>query len=116
MTEPTNPELKIFECLEYIKVTAKKYAKAKAEALYLTEFRKSQKAILMTLAEGNGVESAAKQERDAYASLKYTEHLKALRIAVEEAEAYRWKLIAAQAQIEVWRTLESSSRLERKII
>jgi hypothetical protein len=54
------------------------------------------------------------QEREAYASSKYKEHLKALQGAVEAREELRWMLIAAQARIEVWRSQEASNRAEGK--
>jgi len=37
-----------------------------------------------------------------------------LRVAIEEAERLRWLMIAAEAKIEVWRSLESSARMEGK--
>jgi len=42
--------------------------------------------------------------------------LKALQVAVEEEERLRWLMVAAEARIEVWRTLESSRRIEKKTI
>ena len=41
------------------------YAKAKAEAEYLKEFRKSKKALLMVEAEQKGLKTG--QERESYA-------------------------------------------------
>lgn len=84
-----------------------KYAKAKATRVYLEEYRKTIKALMM---QASGEPSAAAQEREAYAHPEYIAHLEALRQAVEEEEALRWKLIAAQAAIETWRSQEASNR------
>jgi hypothetical protein len=54
------------------------------------------------------------QEREAYASSRYKDHLLALQHAVEVREELRWMLIAAQARIEVWRSQEASNRAEGK--
>ena len=82
-------------------------AKAKAERVYLEEYRKSLKALLMAASKQT---SAALQERDAYADKSYTDHLTALRHAVEAEEALRWRMVVSQAAIEVWRSQEASNR------
>jgi len=107
-------EINIFKALDYIRDNSKAYAKAKAERIYLEEFRKSKKAILMCEAETTGTESAAKQERDAYAAKEYQELLVALKHAVEVEESLRWMLVAAQAKIEVWRSIGANQRAEGK--
>lgn len=109
-------EIKIFRALNFIRDNAPAYAKAKAERVYLENFRKSKKALLMRQAETGGQKTAALQERDAYANDEYMEILKALQTATEEEERLRWLMTAAEARIEVWRTLESSRRTERKVI
>lgn len=83
------------------------YAKAKSERVYLEEFRKSKKALLMQAAPGIAI---AAQEREAYAHPEYMELLCALRDAVEKEEAMRWTMVAAQARIEVWRSQEATNR------
>ena len=52
------------------------------------------------------------QEREAYAHEEYTAHLKAIQEAVENEEYLRWKLVAAEAMVEVWRSQEASKRAE----
>ena len=86
------------------------HAKAKAERVYLEEFKKSKKAILMKAAEFAGKKSAASQEVEAYAHPDYQDLLQALRSAVEAEELARWKMVACQAAIEVWRSQEASGR------
>lgn len=83
------------------------YAKAKGERVYLEEFRKTLKAQLM---KASGESSIGAQEREAYAHESYVTHLKGLQVAVEAEEVARWRLVAAQAAIEVWRSQEASNR------
>jgi hypothetical protein len=102
-TDTRNPELAI----EYIFKNGKQYAKAKAERIYLEEYRKSLKAILMKRSLETAVNA---QEREAYSDQEYLELLKGLRAAIEIEEEIRWGLIAAQARIEVYRTQSANDR------
>jgi len=108
-------ELNVFKALDFLKRTAPKYAKAKAERIFLEEFRKSKKAMLMKAVEKE-YPSAAAQEREAYAHPEYLELLTALKIATEEEEKLRWLMTSAQVTIQSWQTLEATKRLEMKII
>jgi hypothetical protein len=103
-------EINIFRVLDYIRDNAKSYAQAKANRIYLEEYRKTLKASLMQKAQSQGVTASAAQERDAYAAPEYEAHLKALSAAVEEEESLRWLLIAAQAKVEVWRSIGANQR------
>ena len=96
------------QAVDYVLKNAKKFAKAKAERVYLEEFRKSKKALLM---QASIESTSAAQERDAYAHAEYRELLEGLKQAVEIEEQLRWTLIAAQARIEIWRSQEASNRL-----
>lgn len=102
--KPIDPQASIQMMLE----TAPRLAKAKAERTYLEEYRKSLKAILM---KASTQSTAVMQEREAYSDPQYIEHLKALRVAVEGEEALRWRMVAMQAAVEVWRSQESSARM-----
>lgn len=104
----------LFKCLEFIKTNAKAYAQAKANRIYVENFRKSKKALLMRDAEVAGHKTAALQEREAYAHPDYILVLEALKDAVGEEERLRWLMVAAEASIESWRSLESSKRAEVK--
>lgn len=98
-----NPQRNLRRMYEY----APLYAKAKAQRVYLEEFRKSLKAKLMK----DCAESAiGAQEREAYAAPEYVQLLEGLREAVEQEETLRWRLVQAQAAIEVWRSQEASNR------
>ncbi len=99
------------KALHSIAKMAPLYAQAKANRIYVEQFRKTIKATLMKKAELDGQKSAATQERDAYADEGYKQHLQALREAVQIEEELRWKLVAAEAAIEVWRSQESTNRM-----
>ena len=96
--------------VEYMIAKSGDYAQAKANRIYCEEYRKSLKSLLMKDAMVNGHNAANAQEREAYATPKYIDHLKALQAAVEAEEKLRWMLIAAEARIEVWRSQEASNR------
>jgi len=100
------------DAVDHIIKNASKFAKAKAERIYLEEYRKSLKAILMK----RSLESAiGAQEREAYADPEYLNLLTGLKEAVEVEESLRWELIAAQARVDVWRTQQANNRNEVKV-
>lgn len=109
-------EIDIFRVLDFIRDNAPAYAKAKAERVFLEEFRKSKKALLMRDAETAGHKSAVAQEREAYAAPAYLQLLDGLRVAVEQEEALKWLIVGAQAKFEVWRTIEANRRAEAKVL
>lgn len=109
-------EINIFAALDYIRDNAPAYANAKAERVYLEEFRKTKKAMLMRDAELHGHKTAAAQEREAYSHPEYVAVLNGLKDAVAEEERLRWLFVAAQARIDAWRSLESSRRVESKVL
>lgn len=104
-----NEEISPYKALDFIRDNAPAYAQAKAEVVYMTEYRKTIKAQLM--AQSNEKTESAK-ETYAYSHPDYKQHLLALRAAVERAEELRWLMVGAEAKIEVWRSLESSARAE----
>jgi hypothetical protein len=103
--------------VDYLYTHGRKYAEARAHRVYLEEYRKSQKAMLMKSALSDGrAKSAAVAEIEAYADPAYIEVLKGLEAAVEAEETYRWGLVSAQARIDVWRSQEASNRAFDKTI
>ena len=106
-------QIDVMKCLDYIRDHAKQYAQAKANRVYLEEYRKTLKARLMAQQLGDPVNA---QERYAYAHPEYAELLEGLKAAIEQEENLRWKLIAAQAKIEVWRSLSANQRAEAKVL
>lgn len=101
------------DAIEFIFRHGKKYAKARAERIYLEEYTRSLKAIIMKRSLETAVNA---QEREAYSDPEYTQHLKALQAAVEAEEEVRWGLVAAQARIDVWRSQEASNRAMDKAV
>ena len=97
------------KALDFIRDNAAACAEAKANVVYLTEYRKTIKAQLMA-ASNEKTESA--KETAAYSHADYIAHLDAIRIAVAESERLRWLMVAAEAKVMVWRSLESSARAE----
>ena len=93
--------------VDYILANAGKFAKAKSTRVYLEEFRKSKKAILMAQSTDK---AANAREQYAYSHDEYLQLLEALKQAVETEELLRWQMVAAQARVEVWRSEEASAR------
>ena len=104
--KPINPQ----SAVEELWKNAPAHARAKAERIYLEEFRKSKKALLMRDAEIAGHKAIAAQEREAYANPDYVQLLESLRDAVEREELARWRMVSCQAAVEVWRSQEASAR------
>lgn len=105
----TEQEISPFRALDYIRDHAEEFAIAKANVVYMTEFRKTMKAILMNECSAK---TQSEKESYAYAHPNYIKHLDGLREAIEKAEHLRWLMVGAEAKIEVWRSLESSARAE----
>ena len=97
------------KAVDYIIANASEFAKAKSERIYLEEYRKSLKALLM---KRSLEDTIGAQEREAYAHEEYQQLLQGLKAAVEVEEKLRWDLIAAQARVEIWRSQEATARAE----
>lgn len=100
------------KAVDFIRDNGRVYAKAKADRVYMEEYRKSLKAILMKQSMENAVNA---QEREAYSHPDYIKLLEGLKEAVAIEEQLRWEMVAAQARIEVWRSQEASNRVEAKV-
>jgi hypothetical protein len=99
------------KAVDYIIANASKFASAKATRVYLEEFRKSKKAILMAQSTA---EAANAREQYAYSHPEYLELLDGLRGAIEIEEKLRWDLIAAQTRVEIWRSEEATNRAQER--
>lgn len=97
----------IEEALQYLGESAPDYAKAVGRRTFLEEKRKSVKALLYNQSERKSV---ADRENDAYAHADYLKLLDELRDSVEMEVLYRSLRAAYEAQIDCWRTQESSRR------
>jgi len=106
----------INNAVDYLYTQGAKYAHAKSRRVYLEEYRKSQKAMLMKAAMTAGIKTVAAAEIEAYADPAYVEILKGIEAATEQEETLRWGLVAAQARIDVWRSTEASNRVMDKAV
>ena len=99
------------EAINFMIKNSEAYANAKAQVVYLTEYRKTVKAIGFQRSLKN---TMAEKEADAYTTAEYTSCVEGLREAVAEAERLRWMLVAAQARVDCWRSMEASNRAVEK--
>jgi hypothetical protein len=97
------------EAISFIYNNAPKYAQAKANRVYIEEFRKTKKAILFQQAPKGSI---AERESYAYAHDEYEDLLHGLKEAVEIEETLRWKIEAARLKVEIFRTQEATRRAE----
>jgi len=95
------------KAIDFLLKNAEKYAHAKAQRVYLEEFRKSKKALLMNQCDEK---AANAREQYAYSHPEYLEVIEGYRAAVEVEETLKWQLIGAQLRVEVYRTQEASNR------
>ena len=99
------------KAVDYILKHSAVYAKAKSQRVFLEEFRKSKKALLMKDALSQGIEAANAQEREAYAHPEYQELLRGLAEAIEKEELLKWNLEAARMRTDIWRTEQANNRM-----
>jgi hypothetical protein len=100
-----------YKAIEFILEQAPRFAEAKAQRVYIENFLRTKKALLMKEAQVKGIDSGVAQEREAYAHPEYQELLRGLQVATEREEALKWKLIAAQMKSDIWRSEQASERL-----
>lgn len=107
----------INDAVDYLYTHGAKYAEAKAHRVYLEEFRKSHKSMLMKTAMAEGrVKTVAAAEIEAYSDVSYLDILRGLQEATEREISLQWGLISAQARIDVWRSTEASNRAFDKAV
>lgn len=99
------------QATQAIRDKAPLYGEAKGQRVYLEEFRKSLKALLMKDALAMGIEAANAQEREAYSDPQYKSLLKGLAAAVEKEETLKWEIEAARLDVEIWRTKQANERM-----
>jgi hypothetical protein len=98
------------DAAQTIRDKAPAFGEAKAQRVYLEEFRKSKKALLMKDALTLGIEAANAQEREAYAHPSYQQLIRGLAEAIEKEETLKWEIEAARLDIEIWRSREATNR------
>ena len=93
--------------VEYIMKHSAEFAKAKADRVYIENYLRSKKSILMSKSSAKSVAAA---EVDAYADPEYIGLLEGLKEAVETEEKLKWMLTSAQLKVEIWRSQEATNR------
>jgi hypothetical protein len=93
--------------VEYIMKHSAEFAKAKAERVYIENYLRSKKSLIMAQAKATTISGA---EAEAYAHPEYTGLLEGLKEAVEAEEKLKWMLTAAQLKVEIWRSQEATNR------
>ena len=99
------------KAVDFIRDNAGKFAKAKSERVYLEEFRKTKKALLMKDALLKGYEAVNAQEREAYSHDDYVKVITGLAESIEIEETLKWLLEAARLRVEIWRTESANNRM-----
>jgi len=106
----------IAENFTEIEALGEKYAEAEANRIYLLEYRKSLKAILMSQAEADAPGMALqKQERFAYSHKDYLELLQGIKAAVYESAKLRHQIKVMDTRFETWRTKQATLRAEMNL-
>jgi len=100
-------EQDIEKAVHWLIANAEAAAKARAEREYMSEFRKSLKAQIMSEHAGDPL---GVQEREAYSDPRYQQHLEAMREAVRADELMRWRRTAAETKISVWQSQQRALR------
>ena len=98
------------ERIEKMGKAIKPYAKAKAERVYIENFLRSKKSILM---QGCGEKTIAAKEAYAYSHKDYIALLEGLKAAVEIEETAKWALEKFKIEFEHWRTTQANDRWQK---
>lgn len=102
----------IEKALDYLRDSSETCAKWTAEKVYLTEYRKVQKAELM---KQSNASTAVEREQYAYSHVTYKEMLDTMKEAVYLERKHHFLREAATAKIDAWRTEQSNHRAMGRI-
>ena len=102
----------VHNALEYLRTNAPTAAQARANKIYMEEYRKVIKADLVIKCVNMTI---LEKESYAYSHQSYKDHLEALKQAVYQDELNRWGMVAATSKIEAWRTYNANKRGEGKL-
>ena len=100
-----------YKAIEFIIENSVKFAEAKAQRVFIENFLRTKKSLLMKEAMARGIDSGVAQEREAYAHPEYEELLRGLQEATIREETLIYMLIAAQMKADIWRSEQASERL-----
>lgn len=98
---------------EFIIRSAKPYAQAKANRMYIEEHRKTLKALLMNESTGKTVSD---REQYAYSHPSYQALLNNFKDAILEEETLRVQIKGAELTIEIWRSENASNRNQDRVM
>jgi len=102
-----NMDIDPARAVEYIMKHSAEFAKAKAERVYIENYLRSKKSLIMAQSTSKTVAGA---EAEAYAHPDYIALIEGLRVAVEQEEKLKWMLTAAQLKVDIWRTEQATNR------
>lgn len=97
--------------LNFIRTKADELAQAKADRVYLEEFRKSKKAMLIQEASDK-FKTAQERESYAYSHPDYLQVLDGLKQAVAKETKLQFLIKASELKFEQWRTIQANRRTE----
>jgi hypothetical protein len=95
------------KAVEYIMKHSAEFAQAKADRIYIENFLRSKKSLLMAEAKSATISGA---EAEAYAHPEYIRLIVGLKEAIEKEEKLKWMLTAAQLKVDIWRTEQATNR------
>jgi len=102
-------EQDVDDALHWLQANAAKAAQARAEKIYLEEYSKSLKSLIMKEYHNHQLSIAA-QEREALSDARYIEHLEGLREAVRRDAEMTFRRASAEAHIQAWQTWSANLR------
>lgn len=100
----------IEKALDYLRDSAGRTARARAEKIYLDEYCRPLKSLIM---RENVAESLGAQEARAYSDPRYKQHLEALKAASEACDYLLFMREAADAKLRAWQTMRATERANR---
>jgi len=100
-------ESEVDKAVEFLRDSSESSAKFRAEKIYLEEYRKSLRALIMKEHLDKPISA---QEREAYADPRYVAHLKNIQIAIERDTKQLFLRESAKAKIDAWQTKSANLR------
>lgn len=112
--EPTTAEnINPYQAMDFLRDNAEEAGQLKRQVYIYTEMRKTVKAKLML--QAIDAKSEAAKETYAYAHADLEAHIIKTGDAIAEYETLRLLILAAEAKLEAWRSLEASARNEIRL-
>jgi len=103
-------ETALEKALDYLRDTAETTAQMRANRLYLEDYSRVLKAIIMS---EHLAEPVNAQERYAFADIRFKNHLEGLKQAIFEDEKNRFLRDAASVKINVWQSQCANERAQK---